>query len=117
MTRTQLRHYKNILEARKTEIEERLRRLDEIAVERTPDQMDQLRQDSERELAIANLDRESRLHRLVRAALERIAEGGYGTCTNCEEAIAPARLSAVPWTPFCLDCQEAADRQGEKQAA
>jgi RNA polymerase-binding transcription factor DksA len=38
----------------------------------------------------------------VDAALARIAEGTYGTCAVCGEAIAEGRLEARPWTPFCI---------------
>jgi DnaK suppressor protein len=65
---------------------------------------------AERELAIRNLDRESQLLRNVRAALRRIDEGTFGVCLHCEEDISPKRLAAVPWTPFCIGCQEMADR-------
>jgi DnaK suppressor protein len=64
----------------------------------------------ERELAIRNLDRESNLLRNVRGALGRIADGSYGICMHCEEEIKPKRLDAVPWTKYCIRCQEAADR-------
>jgi RNA polymerase-binding transcription factor DksA len=36
------------------------------------------------------------------AALARIADGTYGTCAVCGEAIAEGRLEARPWTPFCI---------------
>jgi DnaK suppressor protein len=65
---------------------------------------------AERELAIRNLDRESNLLRNVRAALRRIDEGTFGVCLHCEEDISPKRLAAVPWTAFCIQCQEIADR-------
>ena len=32
----------------------------------------------------------------------------YGA--HCEEDISPKRVNAVPWTPFCIQCQEIADR-------
>lgn len=38
----------------------------------------------------------------VDAALARIAEGTYGTCALCGDAIAEGRLEARPWTPFCI---------------
>jgi RNA polymerase-binding transcription factor DksA len=40
----------------------------------------------------------------IRSALARIAAGTYGTCVRCGDAIAPSRLDAVPWTPFCRSC-------------
>ncbi|HVW75977.1 MAG TPA: TraR/DksA family transcriptional regulator [Alloacidobacterium sp.] len=43
---------------------------------------------------------------LIRLALERIREGGYGECINCGTMIGAKRLEALPWTPYCIDCQE-----------
>ena len=43
---------------------------------------------------------------LIRAALDRIAEGTYGECLNCGKTIGIKRLEALPWTPYCIDCQE-----------
>jgi DnaK suppressor protein len=43
---------------------------------------------------------------LVAAALDRIAEGTFGECLNCGKTIGFKRLEALPWTPFCIDCQE-----------
>jgi len=48
--------------------------------------------------------------RKVKAALARMEDGSYGTCMHCEEEIGSKRLHAVPWAPFCIRCQEAADR-------
>jgi DnaK suppressor protein len=87
-----------------------LRNRDEIAIEKTADALDEVQLAGERELAIRNLDRESSLLRNIRAALARIADGSYGICLHCEEEIKPKRLDAVPWTPYCIRCQEAADR-------
>lgn len=46
---------------------------------------------------------------LVREALERIRHGTYGTCIDCGRPIEPARLEAVPWTPYCRQDQERHD--------
>ena len=40
-----------------------------------------------------------------------MADGSYGVCLHCEEDIKPKRLEAVPWAPYCIRCQEAADRR------
>ncbi|MGQ5702814.1 TraR/DksA family transcriptional regulator [Sandaracinobacteroides sp. A072] len=42
--------------------------------------------------------------RQIRAALNRIREGNYGTCANCGDAIAPARLEALPTATLCINC-------------
>ena len=81
-----------------------------ITVERSADELDQTGQSTEREFAILGLSRRSELLRNIQAALGRIDDGTFGTCANCEETIGQNRLVAVPWTPFCIRCQEAADR-------
>jgi DnaK suppressor protein len=110
MNQTELEKYKRVLEAKKAELSAGLRNRDDIAIEKTPDALDEVQLAGERELAIRNLDRESNLLRQVRAALARMADGSYGTCLHCDEEIKPKRLDAVPWTKYCIKCQEAADR-------
>ncbi len=46
----------------------------------------------------------------VRDALRRIEDGSYGKCIDCDRPIEPARLEAVPWTPYCLADQEKHDK-------
>jgi DnaK suppressor protein len=110
MTKTELTKFRQILEAKRAELAEILRRRDEIAIEKSPDAIDEVTRAAERELAIRNLDRESKLLRNVRAALRRLQDGTFGVCARCDEDISPKRLAAVPWTEFCIRCQEAADR-------
>lgn len=49
--------------------------------------------------------------RQIDEALERVEAGEYGECQECGEAISEVRLKAIPWTPYCIECQE------EKEAA
>src|SRR3954463_5805151 len=42
----------------------------------------------------------------IDAALERIQDGTYGTCAQCEGVISKARLNAIPYTPVCIKCAE-----------
>jgi DnaK suppressor protein len=60
------------------------------------------------------VDRESGLLRDVKEALRRIHDGEFGTCMECESAISPKRLAAVPWAARCIQCQEAADRDRQE---
>jgi DnaK suppressor protein len=110
MNKTELEKHQAILEAKRAELSVGLRNRADIAIEKTPDALDEVQLAGERELAIRNLDRGSSLLRSVRGALARIADGSYGICLHCEEEIKPKRLDAVPWTKYCIRCQEAADR-------
>jgi DnaK suppressor protein len=109
MTKNELNRFQNILISRVAELERLGGHRDGIKVERSADQLDEIQRASERALAVSNLDRDYTQLRNARAALRRIEEGSFGTCLECEEDIHPKRLAAVPWTPFCIQCQEALD--------
>lgn len=113
MTKTERNKFKAILEARQAELAPSLRKREGIAIEKTPDALDEVQLATERELVTRNLERESKLLRYVRAAIDRIDKGTYGTCLQCEEEISVKRLNALPWTPLCIECQERADRDCE----
>jgi DnaK suppressor protein len=104
--------FQEILERQEAELVHLLRKRDGIAIEKSPDQMDEIQYATERDLAIRNVDRESSLLRDVKDALRRIHDGTFGPCVECESAINPKRLAAVPWAARCIQCQEAADREG-----
>jgi DnaK suppressor protein len=114
MTKTELNKYKEVLATKQAELAQVLRNREGITIEKSPDALDEVQNAAERELAIRNLDRESNLLRNVRAALHRIDEGTFGVCLHCEEDISPKRLNAVPWAPYCIQCQETADRNQEE---
>jgi DnaK suppressor protein len=42
--------------------------------------------------------------REIERALEKLADGTYGTCDGCGRSIAPERLEARPSTPWCVRC-------------
>ncbi|HTU42328.1 MAG TPA: TraR/DksA family transcriptional regulator [Candidatus Aquilonibacter sp.] len=49
--------------------------------------------------------------RLIEAALRRIEDRTFGECAGCSNEIPIRRLNALPWTQFCLRCQEAIERE------
>ena len=57
---------------------------------------------------------------LVRLALDRLHEGSFGECMHCGQRIGDNRLEALPWTPYCIQCQEKVENgeiEDETQAA
>ena len=42
----------------------------------------------------------------ARAALARMDEGTYGQCEACGKTIAKARLEAIPYTRYCVECAD-----------
>jgi DnaK suppressor protein len=110
MTRTETERFTDLLRAKQAELTGSMRNRDEIAVEKASDVIDQVQLMGERELAVRSLDRDSKMLRLIRLALSRIARGTFGVCLHCEEEITPRRLAAVPWAAYCIGCQEKIDR-------
>lgn len=78
MTNTELKALLTALHDKDTELRNRKRNREELAIETSPDALDQI-QDS------------SRL-REVRSALDRICAGVFGICVGCGESINPKRL-------------------------
>jgi DnaK suppressor protein len=105
-----LGEFQEILIQKQDELVQVLRVRDDITIEKSADLMDEIQRASERDLAIRNVDRESNLLRDVRAALRRFREGSFGTCIECDSAISPKRLTALPWASRCIKCQDASDQ-------
>lgn len=42
----------------------------------------------------------------IEEALDRADSGTFGFCQNCQATISEKRLQAIPWTAYCIDCQE-----------
>ena len=59
-----------------------------------------------KELNFSLSDGERTLLMQIEEALGRTEEGTFGKCTNCGASINEKRLIAVPWTQYCIDCQE-----------
>jgi DnaK suppressor protein len=110
MTKSDLKKFRGILQSRQMELEKVIRNREGLAIETSADELDRTQYATEREIKVGNLERDSVLLRDVRAALCRVETGMFGFCLRCEDEISPKRLAAVPWTPCCLTCQEAADQ-------
>ena len=82
---------------------------DSIRIQQLADPLDMTQEALARDMAVQILDRESRLARRLRSAIERVDDGSYGICLECEEQIAPKRLKAIPWAELCISCQDRAD--------
>ncbi|MFV0388520.1 MAG: TraR/DksA family transcriptional regulator [Pyrinomonadaceae bacterium] len=72
----------------------------------TPDPVDLAVRNYSKNVLLAVSENESRQLLMIDEALERLDDGEYGLCQNCEKEINPKRLAAVPWARYCLSCQE-----------
>lgn len=101
--RADLERRRSELARRNAKIEAHLRRDGEALASDWPDQAQQRENDE----VLEGLDHAGRIEVVaLDAALQRVADGTYGVCLDCGEAIPDARLRAVPTATLCMDCAE-----------
>lgn len=93
------------LERQKAELSERLAKIKEdIAGGLERDAEEQAGQLENREVLDALANEATAELEQINAALRRMDEGTYGTCTACGEAIDARRLEARPYASLCMRC-------------
>jgi DnaK suppressor protein len=70
-----------------------------------PDPTDRATLESDRNFTLRIRDRERKLIKKIREALDRIEDGSYGVCEACGEDITLKRLKARPVTTQCIECK------------
>ena len=60
----------------------------------------------EQDFTLTLLESEEQILAKIEVALSRIAEGTYGTCETCGEAIPKPRLQAIPYALRCVACAQ-----------
>ena len=113
-----LKRFRSLLEEEKTRLTDVIReiedeqeefRLSETSAERSPDpntaEGGSLAFEIEKELSLHQNAKD--LLSQAEEALERIEDGTYGVCANCDSAIPVARLEALPHTKLCVTCSAA----------
>lgn len=83
---------------------------------RVPDIIDQVTENTSRNIAYINGQRSLLIIRQIDAALERIEDGSYGYCLQSDEEIGVRRLLAWPIATLSLEAQEELEsRHGYQQ--
>lgn len=65
----------------------------------------------ERNTELRMRDRERKLIRKIKKALQRIDDDEYNVCEECGELIRKQRLDARPMTTLCISCKEAEEQE------
>lgn len=101
---------KELLLMKEKELTSRNIKREDIAIEKTAEVLDEIRQSADRTLALDLLTRNWETAALVSQALQRIEDGSYGLCEECDEPIGEKRIKAIPWAKYCIRYQEQADK-------
>lgn len=73
--------------------------------ENFPDPSDRASLEEDRNFMLRIRDRENKLIKKIKKALERIDDGTFGVCEKCGEDISIKRIKARPVTAQCIDCK------------
>ncbi len=110
MDKKKLEQFKKQLESRQQQVRRNVSRIEEdgrIAdSEAAQDIADRAANSYTKEFLFSQSNNDRQLLAMIDAALTRIRGGTFGECISCGAEINPKRLEAVPWTRYCIDCQE-----------
>ncbi len=113
---SEIQRWESILKSR---LDDTIRSLDRLEDETRSIDCDSPQDAGDR--CVMSLSKESLFHqsgerrvmvRLIRAALARIEQGNFGACLACGDDINARRLDALPWTQYCLRCQQGVEQAG-----
>jgi DnaK suppressor protein len=111
---------KQMMESRAQELHQGLRALlsgpaDPVEV-RDPEEWG--RTSAEQDVDLTLMEMQAATCRRIDEALQRLENGTYGSCEECDEEIPAARLQALPFATLCISCQELQEEspQGERRA-
>ena len=76
-----------------------------------PDDLDKAIMHAEMDFAFTRLLRDGLNKESILEALQKIDEGTYGICEECEEEIPIGRLKAIPEAKYCVACQMALEKE------
>jgi DnaK suppressor protein len=108
MKKKDLDYFKKLLS---NQLEELLEQADDTVSgmttpkENFPDPTDRASLEADRNFMLRIRDRESKLIKKIKKALERIESGTFGICESCGENISIKRLKARPVTTQCIECK------------
>ena len=110
MDKKRLEYYKKKLQTRREELLRAISRTEQEGREAdedpTVDLADKAANSYTKEFLFGQTHNDRSLLQLVDDALARIKNSSFGECISCNEELQQKRLEAVPWTRYCINCQE-----------
>jgi DnaK suppressor protein len=110
MDKKRLEYYKKKLQTRRDELVRAISRTEQEGREAdedpTVDLADKAANSYTKEFLFGQTHNDRSMLQLVDDALVRIKNNTFGECISCNEELQQKRLEAVPWTRYCISCQE-----------
>jgi DnaK suppressor protein len=83
----------------------------DFSINMIPDPSDRATAEISMNLSHTLQERNKGLIRKIEAAIDRIENGTFGICDECEEYISVGRLNARPISTLCIDCKRAQEEK------
>ncbi|HAV40961.1 MAG TPA: hypothetical protein DCW97_00915 [Acidobacteria bacterium] len=110
LSKKEKEEFKKLLLERKNSIIKKLsqfyRESQEIETDTALDVVDKAETSYTKEFLLGLTDSEREQLQQIDQALDRLEKGEYGHCQVCHKEIGKKRLQIIPWTPYCISCQE-----------
>ena len=110
MTKKEKQIYKEILLAEKEKIVKKLSQFysesKEVEPDIAQDIVDKAESSYTKEFLLSLSHAEREQLRLIDEALRRLETAEFGLCQMCGQAIGKKRLNTLPWTSYCINCQQ-----------
>lgn len=91
--------------------------LKELGEQTGGDEVDAALDAAHNEISSQLAEVESRELSHIDNALERMRNGQFGACEGCANNIPLARLQALPYATYCIECQREFEKNGELPGA
>ncbi len=75
------------------------------------DEIDAASQNSEKEMYFELVANDKITLDAISDAIAKVEKNTYGVCEGCNNNILLERLKAIPWTKYCIQCQEEVENQ------
>jgi RNA polymerase-binding transcription factor len=115
LNKKDIQDYKKKLVARRNEIVQKLSEFrnesKEVETDIAQDVADKAESSYTKEFLLSLSDTEREQLFQIDAALKRIERKEFGNCQMCQKEVNKKRLNALPWTPYCIECQEKAESE------
>lgn len=118
-----LEHFKKLLISRKEEIDNEIKHISSETLKQSQKDAsgdisgysyhmaDVATDNYDREFSLGLASNESHILYDIDLALNKIKEGSFGLCEECEKPISKVRLNAVPYAKLCIKCQESREKK------
>jgi len=85
----------------------------EVEADIAQDVVDKAESSYTKEFLLSLSDAERRQLAMIDESLRRLKGKEFGLCQMCGKPISKKRLSALPWTPYCIDCQQKQEQESD----